>query len=426
MRWAGAPNLIYYTATMTKPRVMINTTTRNGGNNNKKKTKKTKTKERTLLGQALRALGTSGGTALGGYFGMPVSGGALGSSLGAAVSKWLGSGAYTVSTNSVLTEAAPTIPMMHENGQSIVVRHREFIMSIQGSTKFTVARQLVVNPGLRATFPWLSRLAGCYQQYRVRGLVYHYIPTSGYAVASTNSALGSVMLQTTYRSTESAPTSKQELLNEYWSTETVPSETLAHPLECDPKENPFQIHYVRQHGLSTSDEPLLYDLARTFVCTQGMQSTNVVGDLWATYEIELYKPVVSSQLTGAAASQGGSTTATTTAPLGGFTWTSNSLEMSNPSDTALAFPQSTGTYYVYVTYSAPGAGFTNYQFPTYTATNCDMILSNQTAFAGTSVNKPVDQLIVTISDISTVASIAFTVNCVPAIHSIEIEIFRID
>ncbi len=115
------------------------------------------------------------------------------------------------------------------------------------------------------------------------------------------------MLQTSYRATDSAPTSKIEMLNEYWSTEVVPCETTCHPLECNPAENPFNIQYVRSDSavLPVSDSPLLYDLATTHVATEG-QSTDgaALGDLWVTYEIELKKPVLSSNVTASIAGFG--------------------------------------------------------------------------------------------------------------------------
>lgn len=388
--------------------------------------KKKANSERSLLGQALRSLGGAGGTALGGYFGMPLAGGTLGTGLGAAVSKWLGAGAYTVSSNSILTEA-PVIPAMHSSGQSIIVRHKEFVASIQGSVDFTVQQEIVLNPGLRASFPWLSRLAGCFQQYRIRGLVFHYVPTSGMAVSSTNSALGSVMLQTTYRSTEGAPANKQELLNEYWSTETVPSETVAHPIECDPKENPFQIHYVRQHGLAVTDEPLLFDMARTFVCTQGMQATNTVGDLWVTYEVELYKPVVSSQVVGASASFGATLAATSAAPFSGLVYSTNGLEFPNPSNTQIIFPRVTGVYYIVIYRGIVASGFSAYTYPSYTGANCDIIIDSQTNFTGTFLNRPTDVIRVSVNDVSTVATLTTSaVTCTPSTHQCIVNIFRIE
>lgn len=265
--------------------------------------KKAKTKQSvTALGQALRALGGVGGSALGGYFGAPVLGASAGNGLGALVSQWLGQGDYSVTENSIVTAVAKgtdSIPSMHKTGQSIVVRHKEYISQIFSTNTFANQRALVLNPGDSNTFPWLSTLAARFEQYRIRGMVFHYIPTSGYAVSGTNPALGSVMMQTSYRATRdpvaTQPTDKLEMMNEYWACEAAPCEAFCHPIECSPLENPFNVHYVRTTAVDAGDTPLMYDYGVTYVSTSGMPATNnVVGDLWVSYEIELLKPVIAS------------------------------------------------------------------------------------------------------------------------------------
>ena len=71
------------------------------------------------------------------------------------------------------------------------------------------------------------------------------------------------MMQTVYRATDAAPSSKVELLNEYWSGEVVPNDTLAHPLECNPKENPYNVQYVRTTDPPANESKMLYDLGTT-------------------------------------------------------------------------------------------------------------------------------------------------------------------
>nr|WRQ65428.1 structural protein [Tolivirales sp.] len=265
-----------------------------------KKKNKVKKQELTRLGYALRTLGGLGGGAVGGLVGMPSSGSAVGSGIGAALSKWLGSGDYQVSSNSMVSsmKASGSIPMMHKNDQTVVVRHKEFIGEIRSSIDFATRYSLELNPGVSSTFPWLSRIAGNYQEYRFKGIVFHYVPTSGSAVASTNNALGSVMMQTSYRATDTPPASKRELLNEYWSTETAPFETTCHPIECNPSENPFNVQYVRQKSVPVGDNLLMYDLGVTHIAVSGQQVNDVVlGDLWVTYEVELKKPILYSNVT---------------------------------------------------------------------------------------------------------------------------------
>jgi hypothetical protein len=228
--------------------------------------------------------------------GQSAAGSSVGTSLGATLSKWLGAGDYEVSRNSLVAKASSGIPVMHSSNQTVTVRHREYIGPISGSVGFAVQYQLTLNPGLAATFPWLSGIAGNFQEYNIKGAVFHYVPSSGMAISGTNSALGNVMIQTSYRSGDTPPYSKQSMLNEYWANECLPSEPMVHPIECDPRENPFSIHYVRSGGVPDANL-LMYDLGVTYVCTQGMQAVNAVGDLWVTYEIELKKPIVSSTVT---------------------------------------------------------------------------------------------------------------------------------
>jgi hypothetical protein len=213
----------------------------------------------------------------------------------------MGFGDYTVGSNSIVRngmKSSSSIPMMHNDSQSIIVRHKEFLGEVRSSTNFEVQRSFEINPGNSSTFPWLSGVAVRFQEYKIRGLVFHYIPSSGSAVSSTNAALGTVMMQTSYRSTDVPPASKVELLNEYCSNEAVPSESFCHPIECDPKENPFNVQYVRSGVVPQGDSRLLYDLGITHLCVSGQQTVgNVIGDLWCTYEVELKKPLVASNVT---------------------------------------------------------------------------------------------------------------------------------
>jgi len=337
-----------------------------------------KTTEVGLLGSALRALGTMGGSAVGGYFGNPVTGGAVGTSLGAAISKWLGAGDYTLDKNTLVSNVqnmGNTVPDMHKSNQSIVVRHREFVTTINSATTFTVQSSYDINPGNATLFPWLSGVASRFQEYRIKGMVYHYVPTSGAAVSSTNAALGSVMLQTSYRASDSPPTNKIELLNEYNSNESVPCEAFCHPIECDPKENPFNIQYVRTVDTATTEDKLLYDLGTTNIAVQGCQTDgNPIGDLWVTYEIELKKPIVSSNIVTRYATYAASIVSPTSiANLfdGGTLTTNGSLPMTLLGNT-IFFPKGrVGSYQI--TIQLLGS-FTSYTWPTTTSyVNCSTI-----------------------------------------------------
>jgi len=330
-----------------------------------KKTKKQVQQEIGLLGKALRHLGGMAGGAAGAMIGAPTAGAAAGSGLGAAISKWLGSGDYTVGSNSIVSSmrASGSIPAMHTNDQTVIVRHKEFLMEVKSATSFTVQRSFTINPGNQNTFPWLHGIANAYQQYRVKGLVFHYIPTSGSLSSGTSNALGTVMMQTSYRANDSPPGSKIELLNEFWSTESVPFEAFAHPIECNPNENPFNVQYIKSSDaiIPPGDSPLLYDLGTTHVAVSGQQAAGIsLGDLYVTYEIELKKPIlVSNVASGDFKFAAYVANATFADPFSGLTRNQGNFNISGRTGRQIVIPAPIyGIFWVVVAY-IPATSFTN-------------------------------------------------------------------
>jgi hypothetical protein len=274
------------------------------------------------------------------------------------LSRWAGSGDYSLSRNSIALSPG-NIPMMHKDKQSVVVRHREFIATITRASSFTVQQSFILNPGLKATFPWLSGIAQNFQEYEFLGIVFHYVPTSG--AVTTSQGLGSVMLQTSYRSNDALPQSKIEMLNEYCANEAVPSEAFCHPVECDPKENPFQVHYVRAGNIPSGDQ-LLYDLGVTHLAVQGMPGTDstAVGDLWVTYEVVLKKPVVSSNVSTLAGffeqvTTGGTLTSVMTSVV---SYTAGTLPVTGLANT-ITLPRGTsGLFHIFIKIESDLSGLT--------------------------------------------------------------------
>lgn len=369
-----------------------------------------KAPEMTRLGSALRALGGLGGTALGGLIGMPSSGGSVGTGLGASLSRWLGAGDYEVNKNSIVQklEMSGSVPEMHKSDQTIIVRHREFITTVNSSQAFAVQQSFDINPGNVVLFPWLAGIAARFQEYKIRGMVYHYVPTSGSAVASTNPALGAVMLQTSYRASDSAPSSKVEMLNEYNSNESVPCDAFCHPIECDPKENPFNIQYVRTNNTATVEDKLLYDLGTTHLAVQGCQTTgNPIGDLWVTYEVELKKPLVVSNIASAIRSYTAVTSSTNTASMfSTITSASGSLPILIAGNRVLFGKGTFGSYQITLRLTSALTSLTAWAAPT--LTNCTYLpiaggftWLTTTQTAGGTLDGPTAVLWVTISDTQT-------------------------
>ncbi len=218
-----------------------------------------------------------GGNMLGGLIGMPTI---------------FGSGSYNLKQNS-LWSAEGQVPFMHSATESFVVRHREFIANVSMAGAAFTSTTYDINPGLASTFPYLYNIAANFQEYEFTGLVFEYKSTSSVALSTgTNTAMGVVMMAVQYRTDAPPFTSKQQLLNTMWSVDTVPSNACVLPVECAPDENPFNVQYVRADGYSAGD-PKMYDLGQVIVATEGGQTgqTNVVGELWVSYEVVLKKPI---------------------------------------------------------------------------------------------------------------------------------------
>jgi hypothetical protein len=304
---------------------------------------------------ALRGVGGLGGAILGNP--------AAGYNAGAGISKWLGMGDYQLDCNSIIEKAAKGVPFMHKTGQTTRIQHREYITDVVTSPTqgLFLNQQLPLNPGMFVTFPWLSTIASQYQEYTFKGLVFHYISTSGESVASTNTALGSVIMAAQYRSTALPFSNKTLMLNEYFSNDGKPSEDIAHPIECNPAENPFNIQYVRTGAVPSGEDEKMYDLGTFNYATVGYPSASGnIGELWVTYDIELRKPQVGASPNIQYAHYTGNGSYTTTTPLGSLApisvYDTIGVIITSNTTKTITFPVGTiGDYMITVVYAGATA-----------------------------------------------------------------------
>lgn len=222
--------------------------------------------------------------------------GDLGTIAGNQFSKIFGFGSYSLKSNSVFdAKTQSQVPSVHSSNESVTFRHREYICDVSSSAAF-VQTTYAINPGLSLSFPYLSAVAQNFQEYQFKGLIYEFRSTSANALNSTNTALGTIMMAAQYRADSTPFTDKQQLLNEMWSIDGKPSESMILPIECSPVENPLRIQYVRGSAVPAGQDQKLYDLAKVTVASYGSQATAVVGELWVSYDVLLRKPQLSSAL----------------------------------------------------------------------------------------------------------------------------------
>lgn len=213
-------------------------------------------------------------------------GGALGSGLGYITG--MGKYDYPVRANSIMGGVYDPPELHNRSDRVVCLRHREYITDIVASDAFTL-QSFSINPGLVASFPWLSQVAEAFEEYRFTGLVYEFKTLSCDYTTASSGALGYVVLSTQYNVLNPDFPDKKTMENYEFSNSAKPSESFFHPVECKRSLNPVSELFVRT-GSPTSGDLRLYDHGKFQIATGGNTGTGVLGELWATFEIELYKP----------------------------------------------------------------------------------------------------------------------------------------
>lgn len=206
-----------------------------------------------------------------------------------------GFGDYRVKSNSLKFGgmSPPMIVNSVQNG-GIIVRHREYIADISTSVAF-LNRNLPINPGMVTTFPWLAQVANAFEQYRFRGLAFEFKSLSADALVSGSTSVGqgSVIMATQYNSLSPGFSTKIEMENYEYANSCKPSCSFMHPVECDLRQTPNTPLYIRSGAIPADADERLYDMGNFNLATVGIPTgtdNNVCGELWATFEIEFFKP----------------------------------------------------------------------------------------------------------------------------------------
>lgn len=246
---------------------------------------KPKTVVRTVAPKPVISTGESVGRSIGGFLGKAAS-----SVLGSI----FGMGDYKVNYNTLSGIGGP--PQFSNNGtnRSTVVTHREYVQDVTGTTSFSI-NSFPITPSNSTLFPWLSSVADNYEEYRIHGMIFEFKTTSGMSVSSTNTALGTVIMSTQYNPNDPQFNNKITMENYEFATSGGPFENFLHPVECKPALTVAPQLYVAQSTSSGAVVDLRLTNFGTFsIATVGMQASNVVGELWVSYQVELLKPRISS------------------------------------------------------------------------------------------------------------------------------------
>lgn len=270
-----------------------------------------------------------------------------------------GSGAYKIRGNTLSADIDSGIPTFRSSTEGMEVCHREYLKDIISPGAAFTIEKFAINPGLPLTFPFLSQLSKNFEQYDLLGLLFEFRSTSATAVGSTNTALGTVIMATNYDVADANFTTKQQMEAYEFSVSTVPSKTAIHPVECDARQRPLKLMYIRIGASQSTLDPRFYDIGNFYIATQGQQAPSNLGELWVSYHLRLHKPKLDTPV-GSSVPQFGAqlTGITTNVPYGAsitnflIDATSN-LSVNRASATTLSLSLNPGRYRI--TYRAAAA-----------------------------------------------------------------------
>jgi hypothetical protein len=216
-----------------------------------------------------------------------------------ALSFITGFGDYEVKENSIVSKlgsgSSGQVPMFLSAGGCCRLSHREFLGTVTSAGAAFNITSYPINPFNANTFPWLSEIAGSFETFRMRGMVVEFVSTYGDAVASTNAALGSVILATQYNTTAPAFQTQNQMENYQFATSCKPSVSMIHPIECDPSQLPLSHLYVFNVS-SGANDPRWSTLGTTYLATVGQQAAATIGELWISFDVEFYMPKLISSI----------------------------------------------------------------------------------------------------------------------------------
>jgi putative flippase GtrA len=106
-------------------------------------------------------------------------------------------------------------------------------------------------------------------------------------------------MSTDYDSADASFANKQEMENTQYATSGKPSINIIHPIECAHGLNNINSYFVNTTAVPSGKDIRFYDLGTFQIATQGLSASagQVLGELWVSYEVCLYKPILSPSST---------------------------------------------------------------------------------------------------------------------------------
>lgn len=223
----------------------------------------------------------------------------IGSKLGTYAGKLLGNitgtGDYNVDLptgGSIVDDTMVPQFIKSDNSRETRIRHREFVGNVFADAtagKFK-NQSFAINPGVKELFPWLADIARHYDQWKPNGIVVIFKTlTSTYAASQS---LGTVIIASEYDVYDPKFTSKVQMANSEFAVSGNAAQNLLHPVECAIGERMTDLFTVYNGNSYPGDNKRFFDLANLQIASEGCLANQLLGELWVTYDISLYKPQI--------------------------------------------------------------------------------------------------------------------------------------
>jgi len=184
------------------------------------------------------------------------------------------------------TQQVGRAPRVAQGKDSIRIKHREFISTVTSSIAFAVTNNIPINPGLPASFPWLSQVAQAWEEYSFNSLTYEYV------TRASTATVGSVILTPDYDASDNPPVNEQIACSYDGAQEDASWKDQFCNLPSGRLNAADKFRFVRNGPLSANQDIKLYDAGNMFVCCTEFASAAAVGKLWVEYDITLRIPAL--------------------------------------------------------------------------------------------------------------------------------------
>ncbi len=185
--------------------------------------------------------------------------------------------------SAVATQQRGQAPMIQASRDRSRIVHREFLANVSGTSAYTVAQSIALNPGLAASFPWLSTQAQGWETYRFNKLRFCYYTRTG------TSTVGSVLLFPDYDAADAAPATEQVASTYEDIAEDAPWKDICCEFRRSALDALGPKRFIRSGALPANQDIKTYDVGNLFVATVDGSAVSW-GKLWVEYDVELMTP----------------------------------------------------------------------------------------------------------------------------------------